>query len=190
MMKFDEPPRGGSLEECSKESYMNPRSDRPKYKGRDREIGEREAKRRLAILPKLEKISRDFCAKHSIENCPILIPKGSADVGMSTPESDFDVAVVVSSPHIFLQDPNVWRQYVSMLEVAADEDFRVELHLISRSESGLRFGTEFSNHISNAESDSGFGDLFKKFAEFKIGKADCIKDKNHGQDTSDTNSMG
>ena len=116
-------------EEFSNESYMNPTEDRMKYKDRDPEVGKREAERRLAILPDLEIASLSYCVKSSIEP-PMLLPKGSTAINMCDPGSDFDIAVIVQSGHIFKSEPQKWRDYQSMLEVALETDFKVEPRLV------------------------------------------------------------
>ena len=116
-------------DEFSNQSYNNPSSDRLKYKDRDPEVGLQEAQRRLTILPELETASLEYCIQNSIEP-PTLLPKGSVVVNMCTPESDFDIAVMVKPRHYFTSNPKDWRRYQSMLETTCDVDYKVEPRLV------------------------------------------------------------
>ena len=116
-------------EEFSDKSYNNPSDDRLKYKNRDPKVGQQEAERRLAILPELEAASLEYCIQNSIEP-PALLPKGSIVVNMCTPESDFDIAVMVKPRHYFTSNLKDWIKYQSMLETTCDVDYKVEPRLV------------------------------------------------------------
>lgn len=114
--------------EFSNQSYMNPLPDRPKYQVRDAEVGRKEAELRLNSLPALEQKSAALSVELGFAS-PMLLPKGSASINMCTPDSDFDVAVVVQHGHIFTQKPELWREYQKALS-EIEAGFRIEPRLV------------------------------------------------------------
>jgi hypothetical protein len=121
--------RHDSSDEFTIEKFMNPDPDRRKYFGRDPVVGQQEADRRLAVLPAIAQHSIVLETQLAIEPAS-LQPKGSAAVGMSSPGSDFDIAVVVQPGHIFTQRPDLWRQYQDHLAGIGGVDFKIEPTLV------------------------------------------------------------
>ena len=138
---------------------MSPRPDRQKYQGRNAEIGRQEADRRLNSLPTLERRSANFSEELGFQQ-PMLLPKGSAAVNMCTAKSDFDVAVVVQSGHVFTQKPKLWRQYQEALS-KTNADYKIEPRLVVESPFQTR-GRLFKLISARSENDLFTQDMLDK----------------------------
>lgn len=122
--------------EFTDESYMNPDPNNIKYKGRDKEIGAQEAARRMAVFPILIDQSKSLIEELGIEPTT-LEAKGSVAVGMCTPSSDFDIAVIVEPSHQFTRQPELWRLYQKKLIEVDGADFKIEPRLVVEDNKNL-----------------------------------------------------
>lgn len=136
------------------ESYMNPRNDFLKYKDRAGSIGLAESKRRLNTLPLIEKKAKELAQELNVE-LPEILPKGSSVVNMATVDSDFDIAVIVESGHIFTKEPTLWRMFQGGME-SLDFGFHIEPRLVVADDNRKPF------FLDEAESGSLKCEILKK----------------------------
>jgi gluconate kinase len=130
----------------SEASYMNPQQGDQRYKDRDKKVGQREAEKRKAHFPLIDKTATELAKKYGFRKPKILI-KGSTAVAMCTPKSDLDIAVLVGPSHPLATNLILWRDFRTSLDTCYPTDFKIESRLVLTSGKEAQWKKEKSSSV-------------------------------------------